>query len=192
MDRVFMFLSLYNNEKLPEYYIFSSLNPKMNLSNSTSSYNEETFKIFKNFNIGLALATATFCIISSSISIWTFRNIQNKSRLISYVMVVSILNCIYLFCFFFICLIRSQKKSYFLNLVDILLTKYLTSCIAILIILIDIFISVQRLFLVLNKSFMKNVSFSVSLIILVIISMIYYLPELFFSHFIDCSCQSTY
>lgn len=56
---------------------------------------------------------------------------------------------------------------------------YLTSCFAITNIFIELFLSLQRLFMITNKTFLQNLNPNKVLIFLCVIGLVYYIPVLF-------------
>jgi hypothetical protein len=81
---------------------------------------------------------------------------------------------------FFICKNGCEKidKPLLLIIYFIVIDEYLTSCMAVFNLLIQIFLSLQRIFLVLNKSYLQNISLIKSILILASISLIFYSPIL--------------
>ena len=72
-----------------------------------------------------------------------------------------------------------SSMQYFTKFVDIATQDYLTSCLAIFSIFLEIFLTLQRYFLIINKKYLKDVTAIKIVPILAIISLIYYLPVFF-------------
>ena len=73
----------------------------------------------------------------------------------------------------------ANSRSLIGQILAVWLENYVTRALAVLGNLIDVFISFQRLMLIKNKTFLKDVSVTLVLFVLTIFSFIYYLPVFF-------------
>lgn len=73
----------------------------------------------------------------------------------------------------------APNTKYAVLLLHIVCFEYTTSCLAIMNIFIELYMTVQRLSMVKNKKFMESISFRKIIIFLTIISFVYYSPVLF-------------
>lgn len=132
-----------------------------------------------------------FGTISNFLNIVVFVNKKMKDISFKYMILISLSDMTYLGLLLYASIIWCETCSfysyYFTKLYEFIIDYYITSCLAILSILTEISLSVHRSLILLNKC--QKISFRIPLIIIIVISFIYYTPELFFYQIIyynDC------
>lgn len=139
------------------------------------------------FEIGII----NLCILSALanvVNIIVFLNHQLKDTTYKYMLVISISDFVYILLVglesTYQCgtLCDERKMSLEYQIFTIWFTDFLTSCLAIMNILIELFVSIQRLFIISNKSFFANKSTKTVLVVLFVFSLCYYSPVLFINY----------
>lgn len=125
----------------------------------------------------------TFGAITNGLNIAVFANSKMQISTFRYMLATSINDFIYLtFCMFLsldYCVNCSSKTSYIYSVYLLLLDDYFTSCQAVYCILIEIVLSIQRYKIVTNKTSKEVIPYKVVLTLLLIPSLVSYLPILF-------------
>ena len=123
--------------------------------------------------------TCSLGIVTNLLSALILANMKIENMMFKYMLSISISDIFYsIFIFIDNYLDYFFPKSYLKNVFDIIFSEYLTSCIAIFIVQMDLYFSIQRCMIVVNRTFLKMFSFMRLLIVLNLISFVYYLPFL--------------
>jgi hypothetical protein len=124
-----------------------------------------------------------FGVFSNALNIAVFLNSRLKDKSFKYMMASSLADLLYLglasFDFIEYCDLCPILKTYSTQFYNIIVDSYLTSCLAIFSILVELFLSVERLLILSNKPYCQKISYIKSLFILAVISFVYYTPVLF-------------
>ena len=138
---------------------------------------------------------SSFGAISNLINVIIFLNPKLKNQTYRLMLIISIANFFYLFfCAFQIisdcgdCII---SKSYLSKLYDLCIGDYLSSCLAIFIIFIEITISVKRYMILSNSLRFQTIPINFIIIILFSISILFYLPVLYLKNVQEINANST-
>ena len=132
-----------------------------------------------------------FGLITNSLSVLVFYKAKFKDISFKYMFVTSFCDLIYLaltlIAEIFVDFERTDESnfSYFQKMYLIWIDDYFTSCLALFCIQIDIVLSLQRYLILLNKSFCHKISYKIIMVVLFIVSLIYYLPVVFFKDIIS-------
>jgi len=153
--------------------------------NNSSLHTEFDSENYETFGLQLfILLTAWIGSISHIINIVVLLSPELKDKGYKFMLANSVNNMFYLLLCgiydFFICRNGCEKidKPLLLIIYFIVIDEYLTSCMAVFNLFIQIFLSLQRIFLVLNKSAFQNISVVKFILILASISLIFYSPIL--------------
>ena len=126
--------------------------------------------------------TITFIgMVTNVLNILVLRSSRLNDRSFKYFLVIAIVDFIYLLIFNIDALLKLTNLVYTYNeqLFQIICVNYLTSSLAMFVLLLDLANSIDRCFICFNKYHLQNVSFRKILTLLFIVSMITYWPELF-------------
>ena len=123
----------------------------------------------------------SFGIFTNILNIMVFLSPKLKDQSFKYLLAISISDLIYLsicsITFYIFCAsFCSFNQTLASKIVNLYLFDYFTSCLAIYSILIEIFLSLQRFFILINKPLSKKFTFKTVLVTLFLISIIYYFP----------------
>lgn len=125
-----------------------------------------------------------FGVITNVLSVAVFLNPKLEDPTFKYMLATSFNDIIYLILTSYnimkYCAECPLYTSYFTQIYLIYINDYLTSSLAIFNILIDIVISFQRYFILLNKPYCQNISYKWVLFIIMVVSLVYYFPLIFF------------
>lgn len=153
-------------------------NPNETLNVKSSNFYIDWFEV----------TLCTLCFLgtfTSILNIIIFLNKKLKDQTYNYMLVISMVDFAYITIIGFEITFKCGsfcdilKNSYATQVYTLWFADYLTSCLAIMNILIELFVSIQRLFIILNKKFLQNVSFRIVLILISLVSIVYYIPVLF-------------
>lgn len=126
-----------------------------------------------------------FGLVTVSINIFVFISLLNKDSIYKFLLIEAILDFSYLLGLAITTLFdcggpcETQKHSYISQLYSLLIVDYLTSSTAINNILIEILLSLQRLFTISNRPFLQTLPFGPTTGCINVISLLYYSPVLF-------------
>ena len=122
-----------------------------------------------------------FGAFANLVNILVFLNLSLKETVFKFLIVISINDFLYCFTESLRDVIYLTKlfNVYTLQFYEIIVIYYFLGCLAILNILCELFISLQRYFLVVNSECLHNVSFVNSILFMGSISFAYYIPRLF-------------
>jgi hypothetical protein len=154
----------------------------MNNDSFSADLQTENIKTF-GFQLFL-LIVALLGTISHIINIAVLLSLELKDISYKFMLANSVNNTFYLLLcginVLFLCKDGCEKRDLPLMLIIFFLVieEYLTSCMAVFNLLILIFLSLQRTFIVLNKSLLQNISAIKSILIFSLISLIFYSPIL--------------
>lgn len=134
----------------------------------------------------VCIVIIVFGIFSVLVSIKVFLHPKLNDQVYKFLLVESVNDFVYLVFLAF------YPVAYHPNLDHTLASRvyyyaidyYLTSCMAVMNIFVELFLSAQRLSIVLNKSFLKNVSFKWATIGIACASLVYYAPILSLKTFV--------
>lgn len=124
-----------------------------------------------------------FGVIANILNIAVFLNPKMKDPTFKYMLAISISNFFYaaLLCYGFIiyCDECELNKSYGTQVFKIIANNYVSSSLAIFSNLVEIYLSMQRYFILTNKNSLQNISYKLVLLIIFLISSLYYINVLF-------------
>jgi hypothetical protein len=146
----------------------------MNSTNVTSIYTASAIQVTLYFVISLV------GIFTNMINIIVLNSHGLKQKTFKYLLFVSICDLSYLIIFevyFIFNITYITNTTYFGQWFKTNINDYLTSCLAMLVIFIDLLNSFDRYFILLNKNYLKNISYRKILFILSLISLALYFPE---------------
>lgn len=129
-----------------------------------------------------------FGLLTNLTNIAVLLNHKMKDISYKYILVTSLSETFYLglnsYIFIELCSNCPLYTSYFTQWYSIYIDNYLTSCLAIFCIFIDINLSLIRYSALKNKEYLQSLNYYLVIGILFLISLIYYLPVLFFNEII--------
>jgi len=152
----------------------------LSLANVPDTFTETFFANFRFVNCSICIVGTVAQLINISVlTLPTFKDSSYK-----YIQINSINNMLYLlfvglFNFYwcgFNC--KIENKSLFFVIYYLAIDEYLTSCMAMFNLFIQIFLSIQRIFLVTNKKFLHNIAVWKVVLIIAILSLTFYIPVL--------------
>jgi hypothetical protein len=161
-----------------------------NLTNlNENSNNNNSYIDYKGFLLIVALPLKIFGSVTNMINAIIFKNKIFKDKVFSYIFIHSVAEFFYLFLLIFIQGVQcgnycdvSIQNSLISKLMEVYIDYYITSCLAIFCLLIDVTVCMERVLVVLNTNrciLIKDGSPKMILSVYCVISMIYYLPVLF-------------
>ena len=125
----------------------------------------------------------TFGIITNGLNISVFLHSKMKDISFKYMLAISASNVLYNFLLLYGYIIYCEdcdlNKSFGTQVFKIIVNNHLASCLAIFSNLIEIYLSLQRYFILKNKKTLQAISFKQVLLLLSLISLVYYIPALF-------------
>ena len=144
----------------------------------------------ENFNLDDICSTfvipilSFFGLITNGLNMFIFLKCHQQDITHKYLFINSIAEFLYLLSCFFSVLAKCGNyckigNTYFAKVYDLVILQFLTSSVAIFIILIDTFISYQRYLIISNKKSFKNFSFKSVVISFCVLSILIYFPTLF-------------
>lgn len=151
--------------------------------------------LFKNITIGADYSNnwseyllSGVCIIAaltSLINVSVFVNSELKDQIYKYYFTSSLFDLFYVIILaFYVFTVCGTLCEYRVSLLStqiywLYFTDFITSCLAIINVMIDLFLSLQRLFMISNKKHLQNLKAKNVLFVLVFLGLIYYIPVLF-------------
>jgi hypothetical protein len=130
-----------------------------------------------------------FGVIANGINILVLSNSKMKDQSFTYMLVISISD------FFFVGLLAYVSfnacddcpfnYSFYSQLYSIYIDDYFTSCLGVFALFCELAVSIQRTFILANKSYCQHFSNKLLILILFLISLFYYLHVLFFKEIIQ-------
>lgn len=125
----------------------------------------------------------SFSLVTNAINILVFYTIKSRNVIYKYMLVNCLADEVYLFCVFFIFIVRCGqfceiKDSYFAQVYAHYIYMYTANSVALFSIFLEISILVQRFCTLKNKKFFKNINKKLMFLSLLILSFIYYVPQL--------------
>lgn len=139
-----------------------------------------------NWNQYFFSSIAIFGTFTSLINFKVFNNKKFADQIYKYFIFTSANDFIYCFILSFYVLVacgsicdKLRSKTYLSQFYLLFFGDYLTSALALIGIIIEIFVSLQRLFLILNKSLMQNLKPILVILIISLFCLMFYLPILF-------------
>ena len=122
------------------------------------------------------ISLCAFGIITNSLNIYVFYQLGLENRTFKYILMVSIADLTYLVIFVVQCVLVLRNSTYIEKLFEIIFVNYLTSALAIFVVLIELVNSFERYLILKNNSYFKTISSNLLILICVIISLILYFP----------------
>ena len=122
------------------------------------------------------ISLCSFGIITNSLNIYVFYYLGIENRTFKYILMVSIADLNYLVIFLVQCVLVLRKNTYIEKLFEIIFVNYLTSALAIFVVLIELVNSFERYLILKNNSYFKTISSNLLILISIIISLIIYFP----------------
>lgn len=151
------------------------------------NYTSVPSKVDLEDEFGVRLAYIIICFLGSlflilNVTVLSSKQLSNSSY--KFMLANTLNNLLYLFlvmCYhiYFIVTIFVDENRFVFLIVHIAIMEYLTSCMAIFNLLIQIYLTLQRIFLVLNKSYLQNTNTLLPILIISFVSLMYYVPILF-------------
>ena len=143
-----------------------------------------------------------FGVIANGLNIAVFLNSKMQDVSFRYMLAISVSDLIYLvlcsYVSFLSCTDCSFTNNYATAFYSIVIDDYLTSCLGIFALFLDITLSLQRFFILKNKPFCNKLSYKTIIFVLLIIAFLYYMPVLFFKDIVKIqntnysTCKYTY
>ena len=139
---------------------------------------EDTFGV----RLGYVIISC-FGSIFQALNLFVLSSKKLKDSSYKYMFANSLNNLLYfllvmLFHIYFIITLIHQKKSLLFLICQIAILEYLTSCMAIFNLIVQILLSIQRILMILNKQLFQNLSPYRGIIVITIFSLFYYIPVL--------------
>lgn len=154
----------------------------MSLLNANVAINETSGQVIfsskLSWNLSLRLAVLIFSLTTNSITIVVFMNSILKDICYKYMLATSITNLAYLLInilgiFFYYCTDCWSSHSYPSTLFSIVFTFYLSNCLLLMRILLEVTISLRTFFILANKS-TEWLNYKVSILVLLVVSLLFY------------------
>lgn len=125
-----------------------------------------------------------FGLVTNLFNILIFFKLKDQDKSFKYMLIISINDFLHLalnvYAFTFYCNNFYLNQTYSAQIFRLFIKDYLVKCSAVFTILIDIFLSLERYMVLLNKKYLtRNSHHNILLIILLFISLLYYFPVLF-------------
>lgn len=155
---------------------------------SFSNQSNQPFKVYINYYIEEFFLIVG--LITVSVNILVFYQLRSKDTTYKFLLAEAIVDFNYLLLLSFLTFLYcgspcfSLASSLFGQLYSLAIDNYLTSCLAFHNILIELVLSLQRLFIITNKPWLSGISFIRIYIPIVISSLIFYAPLLFLNRLI--------
>lgn len=157
----------------------------MNYSKSSNFSNENPKFVLKEVEIGLS----TLCLIgvfTSMINIFIFWNLRQKDQIYKFYLFSSIADYFYMLMIAFYVLFSCgtpcenlNSKKLYRHIYMIALDDYLTSCLAIYTILIELFVTIQRYCMFTTKKYFQSHQPNIVMALTSAFSLLFYLPVIF-------------
>jgi hypothetical protein len=151
----------------------------MNFNQTTfnQSLSSSSSEIFKN----LMIIPEVLAILTNFLNILIFSKKDFKDNIFKYLLIYSISE----FCYSLMItiMININSKSLLKTLADYFISNFVTSSLGLYVVLIDVLISLQRYLIIANSNrfnFIKNGSPLITQTVLLIVSILFYIPELIF------------
>lgn len=131
-----------------------------------------------------------FGLVSNFINIIVFSNSKLKDSSYRLMLADSVIHFVYLVftgcgAAFYCVSICEVTSSYANKFFQLYFTDYLTSSLAIYSIFVEIYLSLQRLFIISNKKTLQNLSHKIVLSILFVLSLLFYMPNIFLKNIVS-------
>lgn len=166
--------------------IWEIINQKYKYSNTTTVLDNDLLDPVEYTDILLILIpiVCLFSVITNGLNILVFLHSKMKDSTFKYMLAISVSNLLYAgllsYGYIVYCEDCSLSKSYGTQLFKIWIEYYFTSCLAFFSILIEIVISIHRYFLLKNNNnFLSKTSFKWITPMLLLISLLFYIPVIF-------------
>lgn len=166
---------------------FSTIPPQfsLNISDITKSPNNSAEALYLDIPNLVECSIAIFGLITVTINISVFAKLRLKDTTYKFLLVEAFLDFVYLTSLglstFFDCGMPCafNKTTYISRLYSLVFDDFLTSSIAINNISIEIFLSIQRLFIMSNRPFLESIPFAPTMACISLVALAYYTPVLF-------------
>jgi hypothetical protein len=121
-----------------------------------------------------------FSIISNCLTLIILAKIEHKSELFKQLIVIAVCELFYsVFSNFYLIFEYFISNKLFAKVIIIILDEFVTAVLTLIVILLNIYISIQRFLLLANIRILDNIKFHVSIIILICFSILFYVPLFF-------------
>lgn len=155
---------------------------KLNSSNLTSNplFNGSSEGLLPLFTIPIV---CLFGVVTNGLNIAVFLNSRMKDPTFKYMLAISISNFLYTgllsYGYVVYCDECTLNKSYGTQVFKIIVNNYISSSLAVFSNLVEIYLSMQRYFILTNKNNLQTISYKLVLFILFIVAALYYVNVLF-------------
>ena len=162
-----------------------------NFTNQTKVTSLDENTLVTIFWVFIIPGICLFGVISNTICIILLIKANLQDHMHKYMLASSVINVVYTFMCGFIFLIKCgsmcpmSKTSIVVVLYEYLIWDYVTSCLAVLNILLEIIMCLQRCSIVSNWSYFKFERFYVVFLVVILISLVPYIPYLFLREIIS-------
>ena len=158
-------------------------NKYSNFSFTPSNENSREISIYNLIPLSLIPIICLFGVVTNGLNIAVFLNSKMKDPSFKYMLAISIGNFFYngllSYGFIIFCEECALNKSYGTQVFKILINNYVASCLAVFVSLVEIYLSIQRYFILINKRYLYNLSCRAVMFMIVSISLLYNIPVLF-------------
>jgi hypothetical protein len=167
-------------------------------ANSSTIRNVSDYTTFTANDIA-RLVTRSVGLFASLLTIAVMANPKLKNRTYKYLFFVAIGDFLYLSTIMMNHTIKlvcnpsskcSSEANYASHFMTLAISDYLTSCLAIFGIVFEIFLTIDRILIIKNKKWLKNLKMRYPLIILIAFSLLFYLPVVFLKHIVAVTSEN--
>jgi hypothetical protein len=126
-----------------------------------------------------------FSLATNLLNIFILSKLKSKNKIYKYMYYKSIINSIYLFILIFVFLIKcgqfcTIRESYIAKIYYLYMFYYLTNCLSLIDLLIELTISLNRYLVITNRQYVNQLKTNRLFSCLIIFSLLFYLPNLIF------------
>lgn len=124
-----------------------------------------------------------FGAITNGLNILVFLNPKMKDPSFKFMLAISIANFLYnsllSYGFIIYCDECKLNKNFGTQVFKILINNYTASCLTVFVTLVEIYLSIQRYFILINKRYLQNLTIQSVMLTILAISLVYNVPVLF-------------
>ena len=147
------------------------------MSNQSYQSNDIILPVKSFIPFVLEQLASCFACITNMFSIIIIISIKYKTQLFKYILVISLTSFAYSILWTITDLLELFLPDCYTKFVIlIIMNEYFITCLAMMIVFIDVYISLQRLLILMNKTWLDKVSFTKSIIFFLALMLLYYLP----------------
>lgn len=156
----------------------------MNQTNSSDNIFVTDNMSSLTWDLYIRMVVAIFGILANIINVFVFLNSELKHITYKYMLANAINNIVYLSLsfasvLFYYCLRCPSSHTYVAAIMSIAFAYYFLDCLKLMHVLLQITISLRILFILLNKSLIRRTSYPFVLVLLTIVSMVFFVQEPF-------------